>query len=90
MLQMKGNASNLLGLAVVNLILKPAKNTTFYHEFVTYVIFVAFNDGTTFYVNGVTTLVNASSSQTPRCNKAPINHCSCHCTVNQDSRAINE
>ena len=44
--------------------------------------------GTTFYVNGVTTLVNASSSQTPRSNKAPINHCNCHCTVNQDSRAI--
>ena len=48
--------------------------------------------GTTFYVNGVTTLVNASSiySQTPRFNKAPINHCNGHCTVNQDSRAINE
>ena len=45
--------------------------------------------GTTFYVNGVTTLVNASSSQTARCNKAPINH-NCHYTVNQDSRAINE
>ena len=45
--------------------------------------------GTTFFVNGVTTLVNASSSQTPRCNKAQINH-NCHCTVNQDSRAINE
>lgn len=44
--------------------------------------------GTTFYVNGVTTLVNVSSSQTPRCNKAPINHCNCHCTVNQDSRSI--
>ena len=45
---------------------------------------------TTFYVNGVTTLVNASSSQTPGCNKAPINHCNCHGTVNQDSGAINE
>ena len=40
-----GNASNLSGLSVVNLILKPAKDTTFYYEFVTYVIFVAFNDG---------------------------------------------
>ena len=81
MLQMKGNASNLSGLSVVNLILLPVKNTTFYHEFVTYVILLLMMD-TTFYVNGVTTLVNASSSQTPRCNKAPINHCNCHCTVN--------
>ena len=90
MLQMKGNASNLPGLSVVNLILKPAKKHHFYHEFVTYVIFIALMMGTTFYVNGVTTLVNASSSQTPRCNKAPINPCNCHCTVNQDSRAIYE
>ena len=82
MLQTKGNASNLSGLSVVNLILKPAKNTIFYHEFVTYVIFFALMMDTTFYVNGVATLVNASSSQTPRCNKRPINHCNCHCTVN--------
>lgn len=45
--------------------------------------------GTTLHVNGATnTLANANNSQTPRCNKTPVNHCNCQCTVNQDSRAI--
>lgn len=40
---------------------------------------------TTISVNGVTnSLVNASDSQTSRCNKAPANICNCQCTVNQD------
>lgn len=45
--------------------------------------------GTTLHVNGATnTLANANNSQTPRCNKTPVNHCNCQCTLNQDSRAI--
>jgi len=39
--------------------------------------------GATFYVNDVINmLMNASNSQTPRCNKTPVNHCNCQCTVN--------
>ena len=45
--------------------------------------------GTRLHVSGATnTLANANNSQTPRCNKTPVNHCNCQCTVNQDSRAI--
>ena len=48
--------------------------------------------GTTLHVNGATnTLANANNSQTqltPRCNKTPVNHCNCQCTLNQDSRAM--
>ena len=45
--------------------------------------------GTTLHVNGATnTLANANNSQTPRCNKTPVNHCNCQCTLNQDSPAI--
>ena len=47
---------------------------------------------TTLHVNGATnTLANANNSQTqltPRCNKTPVNHCNCQCTLNQDSRAM--
>lgn len=64
-------------------------NTTSYDAFVIYVIHLAFNYGTTLHVNGATnTLANANNSQTPRCNKMPVNHCNCQCTLNQDSRAI--
>ena len=31
---------------------------------------------------------NANNSQTPRCNKTPVNHCNCQCTLNQNSRAM--
>ena len=45
--------------------------------------------GTTLHVNGATnTLANANNSQTPRCNKTPVNHCNCQCTLNQNSRAM--
>ena len=44
---------------------------------------------TTLHVNGATnTLANANNSQTPRCNKTPVNHCNCQCTLNQNSRAM--
>ena len=43
--------------------------------------------GTSTCGNGVTnTLVNATNSQTPHCNKTPVNNCNCQCTVNQDLR----
>ena len=45
--------------------------------------------GTTLHVSEATnTLANANNSQTPSCNKTPVNNCNCKCTVNQDSRAI--
>ena len=45
--------------------------------------------GTTLRVSEATnTLANANNSQTPRCNKTPVNHCNCQCTLNQDLRAI--
>lgn len=48
---------------------------------------VLFLMGTSTCVSGVTnTLVNASNSQTPHCNKTPVNNCNCQCTVNQDLR----
>lgn len=48
---------------------------------------VLFLMGTSTCVSGVTnTLANASNSQTPHCNKTPVNNCNCQCTVNQDLR----
>ena len=45
--------------------------------------------GTLLHVSDATnTLANANNSQTPSCNKTPVNNCNCKCTVNQDSRAI--
>ena len=56
-------------------------------SFISFILFLMM--GTTLHVNGATnTLANANNSQTPRCNKTPVNHCNCQCTLNQDSSAI--